>query len=281
MSTNNSNNSTSFTSSVTSFTSPIREDQQIEAETQTNQNITESIIQNDDNNTYHQPFEIIPLIENSPQTIELLRSIGGSETIYKMIKLFYEKMFNDIYLDQFVLNHNDPHFRRLGSWIIEKMGGEGAVWSEETRTRCPVTLHLPVIGNHVVTDRTSAHEAAWHCPKRNSNVIGNRFKLHDCRVWMRLMFWAGRESGAFNNPSFENWYIRFIGDYISIYERSAPPFARDSARWSLSSENIERYIAAGRIMDISVMGPYNRGVSLQDALASLPMEEATDSKWPY
>ena len=34
-----------------------------------------------------------------------------------------------------------------------------------------------------------------HSPKRDAAQFGQHFKLDDCRVWMRLPFWAAREAG--------------------------------------------------------------------------------------
>ena len=49
----------------------------------------------------------------------------------------------------------------------------------------------------VVHDRSTAHFAGWHCPKREDINIGDHFKLDDCRVWLRLHFWACRRAGIF------------------------------------------------------------------------------------
>lgn len=63
--------------------------------------------------------------------------------------------------------------------------------------------------------------------------------LPDARVWMRLNFWSLRESGLWDrSPSFAQYYVKFIGHFISIYERTAPQFARESARWSTDPKNI-------------------------------------------
>ena len=228
-------------------------------------------------------YRFIPLEEKSRETAQLLREIGGGEAILRMVNKFYQRMFEDQHLDQFVLSHDDPHFLRLGNWIIEKMGGEGNVWTEELkeRSRCPVVITLPRVGKHIVHDRTSAHVAAWYCPKRPPAVLGNHFKLHDCRVWMRLMFWAARETQLFDNPSFQSWYTRFIADYIPVYERTAVSFVRESVRWSLDAQNIESYLERGNRMEIEVLGSEGRGVSLREALKSLPHEEAMDHDWPY
>ena len=39
----------------------------------------------------------------------------------------------------------------------------------------------------VHVDRSSAHFAAWHSPKREPEKFGQHFKLDDCRVWMRCV----------------------------------------------------------------------------------------------
>ena len=51
--------------------------------------------------------------------------------------------------------------------------------------------------NFVVHDRSTAHFAAWHCPKREDTKVGDHFKLDDCRIWLRLHFWACCRSGLF------------------------------------------------------------------------------------
>lgn len=241
------------------------------------------MLSNEQSSSSSLTYRFVPLEEKSIATSQLLQDIGGGEAILRMIDRFYQHMFEDQHLDQFVLNHNDPHFLRLGKWIIEKMGGEGNVWSDELkeRSKCPVVLSLPVIGKHIVHDRTSAHVAAWYCPKRGPNVLGNHFKLHDCRVWMRLMFWSARETHLFDNPSFESWYTRFIADYIPIYERTAVFFVRESARWSLDPKNIETYFERGNKMEQEVLGQDGRGVSLREAVKVLPRSEANDQNWPY
>ena len=34
-------------------------------------------------------------------------------------------------------------------------------------------------------------------------AVGRHFQLADCRVWMRLHFWAAREAGAYTCPFFQ------------------------------------------------------------------------------
>lgn len=233
-------------------------------------------------------LEFVPLamsgnsFAKSRESALLLRRIGGGGVVHRLIDLFYSKMFRDKHLDQFVRSHEDPHATRLANWIIEKMGGEGDVWSRERveRAKCPVTVNLPGLGAHFVHDRTSAHSAAWVSPKRPKERLGDHFKLHDVRVWMRLMFWSAREIGVFDDPVFESWYVRFIGHFVRVYERMGPYFARDSARWSLKPDNIREYNENGNMM-LDVLGPRGIGTSVAEAVKQVPAREINDSVWPY
>ena len=56
-----------------------------------------------------------------------------------------------------------------------------------------------------------------------------------------MHFWSAREVGLFDTP-FGDYYVKFIAHFVSVYERTAPPFARESARWSSSEENIAKYL---------------------------------------
>jgi len=127
----------------------------------------------------------------------------------------------------------------------------------------------------VVHDRSSAHSAAWYSPKRPDNEVGRHFKLDECRVWMRLHFWAMRETIGDTSPAFTDYYVRFIGHFVNVYEGSAPTFARDSYRWSESQSNIDEYVNNGYQMK-SVLG-----LSLRQALKQLPDHERNDDEWPY
>ena len=216
-------------------------------------------------------------------TAELLDEIGGSKALCLVEETFYDKMFADAHLDSFVRSHDDPHHVRLSNWIAEKMGGEGNNWSEERkkRNKNPTEITLPHVGTHVVHDRSSAHVAAWFSPKRAGNVVGEHFKLHDARVWMRLQFWAMREHGIFEkSPTFCCWFVRFIGHFMRVYERLAIPFARESSRWSQKEENIKIYRDAGNRM-VDVLGADGFGVEYKLAQQALPREEYRDQRWPY
>ncbi len=164
-------------------------------------------------------------------TRQLLNDIG-MENILGMTNRFYEKAFQDQHLDKFIRSHQDPHGERLGTWIMEKMDDTNPVWSSQRPPNA----------------RTQAHRDAWTSPKRESSKVGRRFKLDDCRVWMRLMFWAAREQGLDAHPQFFDWYVRFIGRFIGIYEISAPPYAQQEALWSADPRNVQAYLNQGNIM---------------------------------
>ena len=156
------------------------------------------------------------------------------------------------------------------------MGGPGKPWTAERRVRPQTVVTLHGGGQHVVHDRSSAHVAAWYSPKRDAADVGKHFKLDDCRNWMRLHFWAARENGLFDrSPELMDWYVRFIGHFVKVYERSAPQFAREAARWSEDPARLQTYRISGNIMfDI-------RGLSHRQALAQLPKSEQEDFDWPH
>lgn len=229
------------------------------------------------------------------ESAELLREVGGLPSILMMTDIFYRKAFQDIHLDKFIRSHNDPHFSRLGNWIVEKMDPRQTVWTEEraVRDKCPVQLaggH-----RHVIHDRSSAHAAAWYSPKRPREEVGEHFVLHDARVWMRLMFLSAREAGLFElSPTFEDWYIRFIAHFMRVYERLAPQFARESARWAANTTLVEQYEQSlvssdsegslgYKMMDMDVLGEDRSvGIPLREALKQIPKHEwKEETDWPY
>eukprot|EP00937_MAST-01D_sp_MAST-1D-sp2_P001341 g1341.t1 len=214
--------------------------------------------------------------EGSNDTAALLREIGGAAALRQMVNAFYARAFANAHIDQFIRSHNDPHGDRLGNWIAEKMTGEGTPWSDERRTRAREEVRVAGGRTVVVHDRSSAHVAAWHSPKRPAAAVGRHFKLDDARIWMRLMFWTAREEGLFAaSPRFAEWYVRFIGHFVRIYESTAPQFARESARWSENPQNIADYEAAGNVMAGVA------GLSHGAALRQLPAAERDDFDWPY
>eukprot|EP00038_Savillea_parva_P011902 m.200979 g.200979 ORF g.200979 m.200979 type:complete len:306 (-) comp21280_c0_seq1:308-1225(-) len=224
------------------------------------------------------PLNVIGRTHHTSAATEgLLEAIGGVAKLRQVTDAFYDKMFQDPHLDQFVRSHDDPHAERLATWIAEKMGDPDQPWTAERQTRPHHVVEVAGGMRVTVHDRSSAHFAAWNSPKRHPSVVGEHFNLQDARVWMRLMFWSAREVGAFDGEAgkaFEDWYLRFIGHFVRVYEGLAPPFARESARWSLNPENTRRYLENGRQM------PDVHAQSTREAYASLPAEER-HSAWPY
>ncbi|KAG7368056.1 hypothetical protein IV203_030799 [Nitzschia inconspicua] len=197
------------------------------------------------------------------------------EDLEVMTHRFYDLAFQDFTLDKFIRSHNDPHGSRFAKWIHQKLTGSN-IWDMDRHSR-DLTPHGVSGGRSVVIhDRSSAHAAAWYSPKRPSNEVGRHFTLEECRVWMRLHFWAMRESGVVEkSPSFADYYVRFIGHFVSVYERSATKFARESFRWSADSNNIDKYIQDGRKMNDVL------NVTFWKAALDLPVEEVEDDGWPY
>lgn len=170
-------------------------------------------------------------------TAELLDQIGGRERLVSMTARFYSKMFRDKHLSKFVTDEDDPHAERLGDWIAEKMSGR-TYWSSKLASR-PVDQPW---------DRSSAHSKAWHSPRRESERYGSRFKLDDTVIWMRLMFWSCREEGLDTEPFF-SWFVSFIAHFSRVYERLAPPYAKDAAKWSADPSNLAKYEKDEWMMD--------------------------------
>ncbi len=174
-------------------------------------------------------------------TADLLASIGGGDLIRQMTTRFYAHAFEDQTLSKFMFEPDcaAAHGQRLGDWIIEKMGGEGEPWTDSGRLGM----------------RQPSHYKAWNSCKRDKKDRGKHFKLDDCRIWMRLMFWSGREVGLSKHEPFWNWYVEFIGHFIGIYEYTAPAYARKDAKWSKDKRNMEQYRSDGFIMkDVAGIG---------------------------
>lgn len=212
----------------------------------------------------------------------LLEDIGGIPALVETTNIFYQSFWADQYLKQFLGKEHTPietHAQRIAMYVAEQMGGKGQPWTADTtkRSECPHLHRAPIAGGKfvVVDSRADAHFASWNSVTRPADRVGRRFKLDDCRVWMRLMFWACRKSGVAQHAPFFNYFQRWIGHFIPIYEQTARVFVRNEARWSANAANIDAYIAAGRVMTDVIDVPYAA------AIATVPQAEALDSKWPY
>jgi len=245
---------------------------------------TDDTTSSNDNNGPLHPYHFVPLrmggngrthVATTASAALIIDELGGLPPLERMTNAFYGKAFRDKTLDQFIRSHSDPHGSRFARWIHQKLAG-GTLWDEDRAARSDEPVEVANGHGIVVHDRTSAHVAAWHSPKRPSKDVGRHFDLDECRVWMRLHFWAMRECGLANvSPAFADYYVRFIGHFVNVYERSAPAFARDSYRWSANPENIQKYIDDGYEMKEVL------GLSLGKALEQIPEEEANDDVWPY
>jgi hypothetical protein len=229
------------------------------------------------------PFTFVPLRMGgggrthmvSEGSRRLIKEQVSLSDLKHMTELFYEKAFLDATLDPFIRSHDDPHGARFAKFIHQKLSGS-TVWDEDRRNRNLEPIEVAGGHSHVVHDRSSAHVAAWHSTKRPVAEQGRHFELDESRVWMRLHFWALRESGLVeSSPSFVDYYVRFIAHFVRVYEGSAPQFARDSFRWSANPANIEKYVRQGRRVNDVL------GLSFKRAKRQIPASEAADVEWPY
>jgi len=229
------------------------------------------------------PFRFIPLRMGgnggthvpSTESIAMMRDEVSLTDLKKMTELFYEKAFQDVTLDKLIRSHNDPHGARFAKWIHQKLSNSN-VWDRDRKSRDLVPVEVAGGREVVVHDRSSAHAAAWYSPKRPKNEVGRHFTLDECWVWMRLHFWAMRESGIMEtSPTFGDFYVRFIAHFVRVYEAAAPQFARDSFRWSADPKNIELYLKNGRQMKDVL------GLNLQRSMKQIPASEFNDMEWPY
>jgi hypothetical protein len=228
------------------------------------------------------PFRFIPLKmggnggthKDSSATRQLIRKEVSLQDLQVMTEKFYEFAFQDDTLDKLIRSHDDPHGSRFAKWIHQKLSGSH-VWDQDRQSRDLTPVRVAGRQTVVIHDRSSAHAAAWYSPKRPAEEVGRHFTLDECRVWMRLHFWALRESGLMDkSPTFAEYYVRFIGHFVAVYERTATQFARESFRWSANPSNIQQYLENGRKMKDVLHGSYNK------ALRDLPASELSDD-WPY
>jgi len=257
-------------------------------ETSTNDNANANANNSTNENlptTIRFPFRFIPLRMGgaggrthvpSAQSIAMMRDEVSLEDLTHMTELFYQKAFQDATLDKLIRSHNDPHGSRFAKWIHQKLSNSH-VWDLDRKRRDLTPVTVAGGKTTIVHDRSSAHAAAWYSPKRPLAEVGRHFKLDECRVWMRLHFWALRESGLLDkSPTFVDLYVRFLGHFVRVYETAAPQFARDSFRWSANPHNIEIYMTQNGRQMKDVLG-----LTLQQAMQQIPETEFHDMEWPY
>lgn len=133
---------------------------------------------------HHVPLNVVAQGHRpNAETRRLVAEVGGLAALRRMTNNFYKKSFADPHIDKLIRSHEDPHGERFATWVAEKLGDE-TPWSDARRTRpqCPVSIghgHTTV-----VHDRSSAHFAAWHSPKREEHKWGDHFNLEVRRIWM-------------------------------------------------------------------------------------------------
>ena len=168
---------------------------------------------------------------STAESLALYEDMGGYERLKAIGDEFYLLTSLDVHNTKFVSDFGESHGELMAMYIAEKMGAPGEPW---TMSRPP-------------NSRSRSHRKAWHSKKRPRHHQGRRFKVWDCRRWMRLFFWACREQELdTQHPVAFAWVLDFVQHSIAIYERSAPPFARLDAEWSADPANIEEYKANGR-----------------------------------
>jgi len=210
-------------------------------------------------------------IAYTQDTTHILRSIGGREALIHVTLHFYEKFHKDRYLSQFLGGLQQPvevHARRLAFYIAEQMGEPTKPWVSDTEMRDRKVIQLANGRSAVVRDRQTAHYCAWNSVGRPAERVGRRFKLDDCRVWMRLMFWSLRDCGYDEATPLFRYMTKFIAHFIAIYETTARPFTLLESRWSANPENTRAYEH-----EFDHYMPDVVNVSLAAAARALPEEE--------
>jgi hypothetical protein len=215
------------------------------------------------------------------RTGEVLRAAGGVDGIIRITTLFYQRFHADAHIVQFLGAVQQPlevHARRLGMYIAEMMGSPGDPWTTDTRKNttdreCPIQT---ASGRAIrVRDRMTAHYCAWNSVDRPRDKIGRRFKLDDCRVWMRLFFWAVRDAGFDETSSLFRYLQKFVCFFIAIYETTARPFALVESRWSADEARREAYERDGHFMGDVVDVPY------RVAIQAVPQAERDLDDWLF
>ncbi len=168
-----------------------------------------------------------------------------------MTTRFYAHAFRDVNTSQFFFLEDgaEMHGKRLGDWIIEKMDLNNKAWTDSGR----------------YGQRQPSHHAAWNSSRRSLEVRGKHFGLKDTRIWMRLMFYAGFETGVNKHTPFWAWWQQFLGHFIAVYERYAPRYVEDSERWAADPGNYKEYAANGFVMPDE--GVLDNGPRMVDLIA--------------
>jgi len=220
----------------------------------------------------------------TPYTVQLLSDIGGTPEMIRIIRVFYTKFHNDAHLRQFLGGLQQPletHALRLGSYIAEMMGAADRPWHRDLAIRERTPIRLAGGRTAIVADRMSAHHCAWNSVDRPKEKIGRRFKLDDCRVWMRLFFWAVRESGYTDTHPLFLYLRKFIAHFIAIYEMTARAFTVAEAAWSRDQARTDAYLAAGNLMHDVVDVPLREARLVSSTAAGEVQTPSEAESWLY
>jgi hypothetical protein len=196
-------------------------------------------------------------LAKSDRTRQLLATeLGGFDGMLRVTTAFYAKFHADAHIRQFLGDLQTPlttHARRLAMYISEMMGATEMPWSNDLESR-PLEAICIQGGQgdaergkcHYARSRQDAHYIAWHSMARAPEKVGRRFKLDDCRVWMRLFFWSLRDCAV--PPVAFRYLVKWVGHFIAVYEVSARQFAVHEANWSADPLNVRKYEENGRLM---------------------------------
>ena len=91
----------------------------------------------------------------------------------------------------------------------------------------------------------ASHIMAIQSERRSRADVGKAFTLRDARIWMRLHFWAVRECQLDKHELFYNWYVKFIGTIIQVFNEEAADFVLVDASWSSDLLNTQLYKQLG------------------------------------
>lgn len=266
-------------------------------------------------------------ITPTTEAARIIASIGGYHRVARITHRFYGHMMRDTWLKQFlgtkvVLQQQEAaaadgnnaaptttaaasssgsarkelqtpisiHAHRIALYICETLAG-GDAWTNDIAGHGPHRADKIVLasGRAVrVESRADAHFCAWNSVERPAAMVGMRFKLRDCIVWMRLLFRAAREEGfapsekavrgdvaphivpdaaeASPEVRFFHLLLCFVHHLIAIYEITARPFAFSAAMWSADAGTVVAY--------------QNDGCSMPDAAQPYAAQiAASPSKW--
>lgn len=145
--------------------------------------------------------------------LPLYQRLGGEDALRKGSEAFYERVFVDPLLKEFVEDANPSHAIRLHAFLIEHLGGE--------------PLYTRLRGPNLLQRITDAHDFAISCHRRPEHKIGRAFTVEEARRWIYLFFYSMREArvGTADRKSYRV-LVKFIKDAMGSYVADAAKFAK-------------------------------------------------------